>query len=729
MLTVTKPLALVLNDGLVQSSEGFAARIVENYRLMRERITAEDFIHVVTQPPEIFLLGGNDGIAYNETNIRNEQQNKVEIINNVVNRILLAADGKLSYQDDVYITNILHKIGIKDEKTFMEQVFSLAEETKNNYRLLRTYIDNRESFSQMIKEYRNRRDVNDTRVEGDTYKEILHLHEDVFKRWMAGDVYESQRDFRYAGYNVTNVTRESYQIAEHGRLAQQILLQQMREDVRGEQVPLVYHHENIYEGDDVTTQEVTEQSVINRLSSAVMLSLVDNIYDSTYAKVDHHKDNTYYIQNALYKAGDATFERVLNNTDYIESIHRNGDNYLQTKNTLVEENKLLEDMLNVRNEQIHNYFHQEEGDVFHSAETTYLTEGSEVPTATEEEIHVDERNTLEQRLYQTNRINVERQNQFIRNLSRLSETMVQGETERTAEDRREQQRLAFEHPEEFLRREMQQGAEKADREREYGARIEALYPESTQVVFNLIKQYLESPEAFSENQIIMPGAETLLYYDTQREVTNEEHERERLREEIRIREPQAGERRREYPGREAAASGEGDVFEGTTMTHVDRETLQREIFGDHFQTERIVDEDLTERTVYNTRMQSITEQILESIPGEVVQEQERVHSSLRLSHRVEEQAIDEEMLNVIRNQVRHNEQVTNSLKEEVKNITSTTERKIENITKEIVNIGDTKFITENVTPVIEPRHINEIANKVYSRIERQLGNERRRRGL
>ena len=127
--------------------------------------------------------------------------------------------------------------------------------------------------------------------------------------------------------------------------------------------------------------------------------------------------------------------------------------------------------------------------------------------------------------------------------------------------------------------------------------------------------------------------------------------------------------------------------------------------------------------------QQVTDRILESIPGEVLREAVSPREAVHFSYRVEEQSISEDALKEIREQVRHNEQMTTRLNEEVKTIASTTERQINRMTNEVVNVNDTSEIAENVTRRMEARQINEIAEKVYSRIERQLANERRRRGL
>ena len=142
MLSIKAPIETVLKSDFLQTNESFCQRILGNYEQLGQRIFPEDLMHVVTQPPEIFLVGGDAPQFMNQTDVKNIQIQKVEVLNQLLNRILIAADGHITYQDEVYITNVLHKFGIKNQQEFMHQVYKMTKDTKNTNTLLATYQSN-----------------------------------------------------------------------------------------------------------------------------------------------------------------------------------------------------------------------------------------------------------------------------------------------------------------------------------------------------------------------------------------------------------------------------------------------------------------------------------------------------------------------------------------------------------------------------------------------------------
>ena len=727
MLTITRPLPTALRADFLQSNESFADRIIGNYRQMAESVTAEDLLHLVTQPPEIFLMDGGAGVFFNETHVRNEQRQKVEVINNIANRILYAVDGHLNYQDEVYITNVLHKLGIRDEKTFMNQVFALTEETKQTNRLLHEYINNYESLTELVNEYRTANSRQENRYEDTQLSEILFLHEDVYRRWRAGDVYASQQSFRYSTQSATEINKESYQIAQQGRLVQKLLLKELREEVRGEAVPLYYRHENIYEGDDVTNENVSEQAVIERLGAAVLLSLVDNVYQAAYEKIDHNQAHVYHVENAFYEAAGDTFERILNNTDYRQVLYENARTEQTVENVNNGEYTLIRQLLEQTNAPQTNLYNETlSEDIFSPAETSLLTPETEAEAA---QVTVDERNSLEQKLYQTNQMNLRRQEQFIRNLNALAEGYEASEPKKTREQRRRESLLALEHPDEFNRIEQEAAEQGEARERIFAEAARSLYPPSTQAVFTLIREYLSAPEQFVDSNLIAVNNESLLYYDVM--MPPEARQEERLPEETLFLREKLLKEHLLYG--EAAAAEEGTRPQAQRIhprTEGDTGGVSEEVRSMIRSRIREIGESIVtveEGERLELRQQTV-ERILEQLPGEVVTEVPEVPEAIRFSHRVEEQTFDEDTIAEIRKQLQHQEKTTSQLKEEVKNIAETTERQINQVTSEVITTSGQHYVTEEVPAKIDARTISDITEKVYSRIERQLSSERRRRG-
>ena len=455
MLTITAPIKTALKSDLTGASESFAKRIIANYDQLSEFIDREDLFHVVTQPPEIFLMDAGNQSFLSETEVHNNQMKKVEIINNLMNRILVSADGNLTYQDEVYITNVLHKLGIRDEKVFMKKVYQLTEETKNNNRLIDSYWNNLEELRQMVYLYKSTEQLGDNIQTTETAEQILHLHEDVFKRWMTGALYRIQNNFRMSTDNSTYIDADSYRMTDEQRLSQQILLQRLRETVRGESVPLIYRHDNYYEVPDVEAGEVDSEAIAGQIASAVLLSLVDNIYENLANKNTTIADRFYHTENAYFQAAEHVFERMEGNTAYIISQKNEGDLYAERQEHITQE------------------------------------------------------------LYQISVLNEERRRQYVESIRTLvrEHDVIAGERPADA-DRIAESLFAFTHPEEF-RAEFEEGVRSGEEAavRSEEAFIERL-PEQTREIFKVIEGYLREPETFAQQYRITRGGEIFLYRES-----------------------------------------------------------------------------------------------------------------------------------------------------------------------------------------------------------------------
>ena len=664
MLTITSPIKTALNPDLCETGESFARRIIANYDQINEFISREDLFHVVTQPPEIFMMGDGGSSFLSETEIHNTQLKKVEIINNLMNRILVSADGNLTYQDEVYITNVLHKLGIRDERTFMKKVYELTEETKENNRLIETYWNNRQELSQMIAYYRmqkNEGDVTEVTKEPD---EILHLHEDVFKRWMTAAVYRMQNNFRTTTDSSTFINNESYRMTEEQRLSQQILLKRLRESVRGESVPLVYRHDNYYEQPGDNEEAVSTEAVAEQIASAVLLSLVDNLYENITNRSAVVADRYYRTENAFYGAAEHVFERMEGNTAYIISEHRAGDVTSELTENLRNEysavNEILQHYRSGGDEITENLFAT---DIYEQAPMVMPQEktSGEAPST---QIHVDERNTMEQQLYQLSIKNEMRRAEYMQNLKQLAKDGGNAAFAPKGEgDRIRQAQMAFEHPEEFKRQAIESVEREAEISDEAAREFIDTLPAKSKEAYRLVESYIENPERFFGSTLITKNAETLL-----------------VREQI---------------------EAERD------------ETIRRERARI---TETIDNTTDTERRITN-RIQSVEETV-----GRVVPE------TVRLVHKVNDVTIDEETIESLRREISQIKNDTSRMETKVENHENVVERQVNNVNTTVINEENSDRIAMMIQDNIN-QQIGSITNKVYSRLERQLMSERRRRGM
>ena len=265
MLKLRAPIKVSLRTDLLHSAENFCERIRGNFSYMGSDMNEAELLHLTTQPPEVYLMGGGMGSLISNANIENTQIQKVNIINNLINRILISADAKLSYQDIVYISNVLHKLGIKDERKFMKEVRRLTQETKQLSSTTEAYWNNTEELRNMVSEY-----AGDIRSEFKSETEILnsnvlHLHESVNRRLKTAAIYQIMRNYYENTDDSRFITNSEFRISEQGRFAKEVLLNRLRETVRQEVQPLIYRHDNIYEGDETEINSMSLEEIMTKL--------------------------------------------------------------------------------------------------------------------------------------------------------------------------------------------------------------------------------------------------------------------------------------------------------------------------------------------------------------------------------------------------------------------------------------------------------------------------------
>ncbi len=753
MLKIKAPIQTKAKADLCGSYENFTERIRGNYQQIGHYMESTDLLHLVTQPPEIFLMEGGDTMFANETNIENRQIQKVEIINNLVNRILVSADGTLHYQDRVYISNILHQLGIHDDRKFMREVRKAFQETKEQNELINLYWNNMIELRNMVSTYQ---EENETTVRNETEElnqEVLHLHEEVNARLQTGAIYQMLQSFASVNYNPRNITEQQYQLSESTRLSREILLQRLRENVRGEKQPLIYRHENVYEGTDLTENEITMENVSERVTSAVLLNLLDNIYQASYEYVDHKMDNWFRADAAYYQSAENTLSRIENNTAYIQYLrevtNRTENEVEESRNELSILNQILDLRRwsdtriqpsiggNLYETAAENVYLRsgdtvtEEGDTVSQTDLTHVTrEGDRVTSETT--VEGNEEN-LRQQLYQTYQQNVARNEKYMANLRQIIEQYRPGQRETVSREEMQRNALeALEHPEQFLESIREEGTKEREEQEALARAVEAALPRDQQIVNRLIRQYMEAPEEERKKMAVSVNNQSLLFYDIYQ--ATPERERERLL----------------HPGEtapeEAAAlqqlaedtgQGEGAQSEQQQAAReMVRQINEREVELRESSTTTRTDAELIHSARIETENQAIvkeiTERVIERWRGvdrtrEATPETVEDRETISFIHRSVENEISEEDLDEIRQEIRRNRETVQRSVSEEKTTETTNVLSTNTVTNQVIEQNEDE-IQRLINRTVR-RQMDTITEKVYGRIEKQLQNERRRRGL
>ena len=313
MLTIKAPLEITAKTSYIRDPESFYHRIIGNYSLMETHVNEEDLLHITNTPPEIYVTEGEGISSVLNQSVRNENNyNKVEILNNVLNRIVASADVKLTFQDRVFITDSLYRLGIRDDRRFMNAFYRMAQETRNVNALVNLYIEQGQDLRSMVEAVSRY-----TEKEKKTEKEVVReenrnfLFNNILNRLSTGAVYQIVSNFnRTEDYNQIN--KNEYSIADQTYAAQNMYLSMMRDNASISENNLFLLTDNTYE-EEIESLNTDVTNVQNSMSSAVLMRLLQNIYRTGFDKFFFDQNTYFKFEDTFYQAGDQIVSRIISN--------------------------------------------------------------------------------------------------------------------------------------------------------------------------------------------------------------------------------------------------------------------------------------------------------------------------------------------------------------------------------------------------------------------------------
>ncbi len=311
MIKITAPIELKTGTFSIRD-RGFNERIRDNYALIGSGITAETLTHVLHTPPEILVAEGSESVTNiggNAFSFTNVQQT---LINNAVNRILISGDYALNYQDRVFITTVLNKLGIKDERTFMSEVRDILSETSNTLKLTGLYMENAVEIRNLIEYEKAGRPAprRSSRKEKEADRFDNRLWYNIMNRLQTGMIYQIVENLNMSSDRNTVVQTEVNN-SEQSYTARQLLLQRYRNATVDAEVPFVYRADNVFEeetrDDDIKTVDRVKEIV----NSAAFLEVIRSL-DHVYA-LKTESDRRYWsdYSESFYGTADNVLSRIL----------------------------------------------------------------------------------------------------------------------------------------------------------------------------------------------------------------------------------------------------------------------------------------------------------------------------------------------------------------------------------------------------------------------------------
>ena len=315
MLTIHTPIELTVDPSMLTINDNFVQRLTGNYQMIGNDLEPEDMLHFLSEPPEVYLAeGGMTALIENHKIVEN-QNLKFDVINNVLNRILVSDTYRMTYQDQVFIQSVLHKMGITDVREFIRQVQNSKEETKNVNYLTDLYWASQETVSQLL-EYRKMRAEQKKEKEDEEEQrqseDGFWLHQEIMNRLKTAVVYQELKNYISTGtqYHRT-ITAAEMQISEQNVMVQNILLNKLRNYTQVEEQPLVYHYLNAYELGDETTSREGDQQTVNQLVQAVLLNALHQMYALKVEDIMKQDHVWYRLADSVYQATENTIQRFL----------------------------------------------------------------------------------------------------------------------------------------------------------------------------------------------------------------------------------------------------------------------------------------------------------------------------------------------------------------------------------------------------------------------------------
>ncbi len=245
MLTLKAPIEIKSRTDFIKDRESFNERITGNYALMGMEIGPEELLHIVTTPPEIYIAEGEMTTVAGNTVINSRNEEKLSIINNALNRILVSVDTPLTYQDRTYITDVLYKLGIRDDRKFMNEVRRIFNETQLTDRFLNDFFiqsldDNAEEVRRETLEL-SREIVERGLSDLFTVKEN-YLGEEIMQRLQTGAIYQIVANFNRSVHD-SRIEGNQYHISEQENTAKQLLINNFLNTMEREGAEIILREE------------------------------------------------------------------------------------------------------------------------------------------------------------------------------------------------------------------------------------------------------------------------------------------------------------------------------------------------------------------------------------------------------------------------------------------------------------------------------------------------------
>lgn len=394
MLTIKAPIALHLSEGILTASEEMADRIRGNYAIFPLKIQPKELLFYLSTPPELpFPEETTASIAVQNT-LTDQRTVVMEMITNVMNRILVENTNGFSYQDTVYIESVLRKVGITDTALFLQQASSVAAEQKN-FKTLYALYQKAVTLQQNTKMLLSAQQPPSaspylSEAEKSSPRVAYALAERIFERLETARIYDTVHAFQKEGtHRFGSFHEREVRLAEHWRASHQISVAAMQRQLVGERPLPLLHHTNVYETGETLPPIEREEQVVERVTAAMLLATVEHLATEKYFDRSFIPIKWYRLTRSLADSVEQTVARFRSfynegrivrrdTVEESETYHRRMQAETEVLTALVHHQTRLDvfaQQLREQTDQVSLLSEQK----MHTNRLTYRTEGAESP--------------------------------------------------------------------------------------------------------------------------------------------------------------------------------------------------------------------------------------------------------------------------------------------------------------------------------------------------------------
>jgi hypothetical protein len=349
MITLKTPLVLNSLHQLDIHSDTLGSKIMGNYSLIGSSVTSEDLLHMTTQPPEVFLNIDNSGDIFSDGNLNIDNSFKLELVNQLFNRIMMYGTDNFTYQDEVFVASVLNKMGI----THLEEFMTEFRENMQRNELLTSLVNKLFDINAINKKLVDidilKKENNNILVDNinNKFESDLYIQNDIFKRLNTAN--NNNTIYDYNNLNAYNTAMPSIIDITNIEQADDISLTRLSMKLLDQSAPVTWEMYSAYEMGTMEVKELTKENITKRIVSAVLENILQKA--DYYFTQNHMMNNWKNFAPIIYKSSMDVIDRFRIYQTHFEPINQKDiDNYNIDMSRLVSDENRLADLILVTNE-------------------------------------------------------------------------------------------------------------------------------------------------------------------------------------------------------------------------------------------------------------------------------------------------------------------------------------------------------------------------------------------